>query len=315
MAGQPADRLLMAGESLEARRQLAEQRIPPARRGEGDLDGAHRLGKAPVDHRALMTAKRPDAVTGPEEREVRAHHPVEQAAQVRLDPPLGWRLEVVGVGVVERAAAEQDPRPVAQINVAERALLEPYPAQLAFIEPGQREERVVLVIGRGILGADGQQQEWFHPITLNRLRSCRSQLPERADPARQMTGTVQLRAPRPRHRRQHLPGAQGRADHPRHHRQRPRPRYACPLQRPFQHAPSRRAQRRHFPAVHPSQRRHPPVLDRPHNDREPGDPDGRSPRDRALTWSGQRPALPGRNLNDEKGPVVLGPKGVESGPS
>ena len=52
-----------------------------------------------------------------------------------------------------------------------------------------------------------------------------------------------------------------------------------------------------------------------------GDPDrstspyGRSPKDRALTWSGQQPALPGRNLNDEKGPVVPGPQGVESGPS
>ena len=78
---------------------------------------------------------------------------------------------------------------------------------------------------------------------------------------------VQLRTPCPRHRRQHLPGAQGRADHPRHHRQRPRPRYACPLQRPFQHAPPRRAQRRHLPAVHPRQRRHPPDLDRPHQRR------------------------------------------------
>jgi signal transduction histidine kinase len=37
-----------------------------------------------------------------------------------------------------------------------------------------------------------------------------------------------------------LPGAPGRADHPRHHRQRPRPRYARPLQRPVQHAPPRR---------------------------------------------------------------------------
>ena len=137
MAGQSADRFLMAGESLEGAGQLAEQRVPPARRGEGDLDGAHRLGKAPVDSRTLVTAERPDAVTGPEEREARAHHPVEQAGQVRLDPPLHRRLELRRVGVVERAAAEQDPRPVAQIKVAERALLQPYPAQLAFPSPAR----------------------------------------------------------------------------------------------------------------------------------------------------------------------------------
>ena len=40
-----------------------------------------------------------------------------------------------------------------------------------------------------------------------------------------------------------------------------------------------------------------------------------SPRDRVLTWTGQQWALPGRNLSDEKGPVVSGPQGVESSPS
>ena len=74
----------------------------------------------------------------------------------------------------------------------EGALLEPYSAQLAFIEPGQSQERAVFVIGRGVLGADGQQQERFHPITLNRLGSCRSQRAERADPARQMAGMAGL---------------------------------------------------------------------------------------------------------------------------
>ena len=109
MAGQSADRLFVAGEGLEGGGQLAEHRVSQAGRGEGDLDGSHRLGKTPVDHRALLTAERPDAVTGPEEREVRADHPVEQAMQVRLDPPLGRRLEFIRVGVVERPAAEQDP--------------------------------------------------------------------------------------------------------------------------------------------------------------------------------------------------------------
>src|SRR6266487_143083 len=56
--GQVADRLLVAGEGLKGRGQLAEQRIPPARRSQRDLDGADRLGEAPVDHRALVTAER-----------------------------------------------------------------------------------------------------------------------------------------------------------------------------------------------------------------------------------------------------------------
>src|SRR2546430_2629235 len=116
--GQAVDRLLVAGEGLEGRRQLAEQRILSPRRGQRDLDGADRLGVAPVDRRALVAAECPDAVTGPEEREVRAHHLVEQAGQVRLDPPLHRRLELLRIGVVERPAAEHDPRPVVQVNRA-----------------------------------------------------------------------------------------------------------------------------------------------------------------------------------------------------
>src|SRR6266566_100236 len=75
--GKLADRLLVAGEGLEGRGQPAEQGIPPASRGQRDLDGADRLGEAPVDHGALVAAERTDAVTGPEEREVRAHDLVE----------------------------------------------------------------------------------------------------------------------------------------------------------------------------------------------------------------------------------------------
>src|SRR6266566_6529423 len=180
VAGQAADRLLVAGEGLEGRGQLAEQRISLARRGQRDLHGPDRLAEAPVDQRVLVTAERPDAITGPEEREVRAHHLVEQAGQIRLDPPLHRRLELLRVGVVERPAAEYDPRPVAQVDLAERVLLQPEAAQLAFAESGQGQERVVLVVSRRVLGADGQQQEWLHPTTLVRWRACRSQLPQPA---------------------------------------------------------------------------------------------------------------------------------------
>src|SRR6266566_2875691 len=178
--GQAVDRLLVAGEGLEGRRQLAEQRILSPRRGQRDLDGADRLGVAPVDRRALVAAECPDAVTGPEEREVRAHHLVEQAGQVCLDPPLHRRLELLRVGVVEWPAAEQDPRPVTQVDLAERALLQPDAAQLTFGEPGQGQERVVLVVGRRVLGPDGQQQEWLHLSTLVTWRTCRIQPAETA---------------------------------------------------------------------------------------------------------------------------------------
>src|SRR5690349_3851785 len=100
--GKLADRLLVAGEGLEGRGQLAEQGIPPASRGQRDIDGTDWLGEAPVDHGALVAAERPDAVTGPEKREIRAHDLIEQAGQVGLDPPLHRRLELFRVGVVER---------------------------------------------------------------------------------------------------------------------------------------------------------------------------------------------------------------------
>ncbi|TLZ31301.1 MAG: cupin domain-containing protein [Gammaproteobacteria bacterium] len=86
--------------------------------------------------------------------------------QVGLDPPLHRRLELLRIGEVERPAAEQDPRPVVQVELAEPALLQPDAAQLTFGEPGQGQERVVLVVGRRVLGADGQQQEWLHLTTL-----------------------------------------------------------------------------------------------------------------------------------------------------
>ncbi len=62
----------------------------------------------------------------------------------------------------------------------------------------------------------------------------------------------------------------GRADHPRHHRQRPRPRHPHQIQRPGQHAPPRRKQRRDPPDHHPLRRRHPTHLDRPPRRLTPG---------------------------------------------
>jgi hypothetical protein len=163
----------VAGEGVERGRQPAQQRVTLARLGEGDPDASDRLGEAPVDHRALMAAERSDAVAGAKEREVRADHLVEQPPKIGLDPPLDRRFAILGVGEVERAAAEKDPGPVPQVDIAERALLHPYPPQFALLQPGQGQERRVLVVGRGILSPDGQQQEWFHPITLVTPRESR----------------------------------------------------------------------------------------------------------------------------------------------
>src|SRR3954447_21705766 len=109
LAGQAADRLLVPGEGVKSGGQSAEQRILPSGRGQGDLDGADRLAVLPGDRGAQPAAECPDTVTGPEEREVGLHHAAEQAVQVRFHPALHRRLELVGVGVVERPAAEPDP--------------------------------------------------------------------------------------------------------------------------------------------------------------------------------------------------------------
>ncbi len=131
-----------------------------------DRDGADRLGVLPVHGRARVPAERPDPVAGPEEGEVRADHPVQQRAQVGLDPPLDRGLLVLRIGVVERPAAEQDAGPVLQVNGTQRVLLQPHPVQLALVQPGVGQKRRVLVVRRGILGTDPEQQKRFHLFTL-----------------------------------------------------------------------------------------------------------------------------------------------------
>src|SRR4030088_1773339 len=98
----------MADERVEGGGQPAQQRVSPARPSEGERDGADALGGPPDDPRPLVQAERPDAIAGPEEREVRADHPVEQATQVRLDAPLDRRFRALRVAGVERAAGEED---------------------------------------------------------------------------------------------------------------------------------------------------------------------------------------------------------------
>src|SRR5215472_379293 len=166
VARQPADRLLVADERVKGGGQPAQQRVPPALTGERDRDGADRLGVPPVDHGPLMAAEGSDAVASPEEREVRADHLFEQPPQVGLDPPLHRRFLVLRVAGVERPAAQQDPGPVPQVDVAQRLPLEPVTVQVTLVQPGKGQERLVLVVRGGILSPDGQQQERLHKIIL-----------------------------------------------------------------------------------------------------------------------------------------------------
>ena len=166
MPGQLADRFLVPGERVELPGQTPQQRVAPARLGERDPDGSDRLAVAPVDDRALVAAERPDAVAGAQEREVGADHGVQQAAQVGLDPALHRRFLLVRVGEVERPAADPDPGPVPQVDVPQRAPVQPDPPQRVLAQPGQGQEGLVLVVGRGVIGADRQQQKRFHQNTL-----------------------------------------------------------------------------------------------------------------------------------------------------
>ena len=156
----------MADECVKGGGQPAQQRVVPAVAGEGDRDRTDRFGVSPVDDGPLVAAEGPDAIAGPQKREVRADHLFEHFSQVCLDPPLHRRFRFLWVAGCERPAAQEDPRPVPQVNAAQRPLLQPVPAQLTLTQPGAGQERLVLVIRGGIISTDSQQQERLHKITL-----------------------------------------------------------------------------------------------------------------------------------------------------
>ena len=78
----------MAGERVERGGQPAQQRVLPTLRGERDRDRPDRFGVLAVNLGSLVAAEGPDAVAGPEKREIIADHLVEHRAQIGLDPPL-----------------------------------------------------------------------------------------------------------------------------------------------------------------------------------------------------------------------------------
>ena len=88
MPREPADRLLVAGERVERGGQPGQQRVLLALRGERDRDWPDWFGVLAVNRGSLVAAEGPDAVAGPEKREVVADHLVEHGAQIGLDPSL-----------------------------------------------------------------------------------------------------------------------------------------------------------------------------------------------------------------------------------
>ena len=114
------------------------------------------------DHGTLVNAERADAVAGAQEGEVTRHHVVEQRLELRFDAVLHGGLLLIGVGGVERSAADEDARPVVQVDPPERLRLQPSPHQLVFAQARVPQEELVLLVGRHVFGAGGEQQERLH---------------------------------------------------------------------------------------------------------------------------------------------------------
>ena len=114
-------------------------------------------------------AEHADAVAGAEEGEVGRDDPVGEVAQLGLGPALDGRLRVVGVGDVEGAAAEDDPRPVVEVDLTERVRSSrcrsscrrssrPAPASTASYSPPRD----------GVLRAGAEEEERTHGSGLGR---------------------------------------------------------------------------------------------------------------------------------------------------
>ena len=147
--GSVRHRLLVAEEHVEGRpasARTAGRRGPPSLSVTSTQPIGSPYVRSTVPPR--RAAEHADAVAGAEEREVRRDDPLGERRQLGLGPPLRRRLLVVGVADVERAAAEQDPGPGGEVDLAELVALEPVAAQVALLEPAAAQHRVVLVCRR-----------------------------------------------------------------------------------------------------------------------------------------------------------------------
>ena len=152
--------------------------------GQRDGQGADGLAVRPVHDAAGEGAERADAVAGAEEGEVGRDDPLGEGVQLGLDAVLDRRLGLVGVGGVEGPAAQDDARPVVEVDLAEGRLLQPDADQLVGVQAGAGEHGVVLLLGDVVLRAGAEEQEGAHRLRPGSRRRWPAARPRRRCPTR-----------------------------------------------------------------------------------------------------------------------------------
>ena len=105
-------------------------------------------------------------------------HLVEQQSQLAFDATLDRGLGLRRVAGVERSSAEEYPRVTIQVQPRQRCRLHPDAVKPVGSQPGQLQERGILLLRGQILSSRRQQQEGLHGQILGDRRRCR-RLPPR----------------------------------------------------------------------------------------------------------------------------------------
>jgi len=159
---EPGAGLLVAHVGTERLRDAVEEEVGGAVVGQLDVGGTDGLGPGEVDDPALVPPQSPDAVAGPEEREVLLDHSVQQLRELRLHPQLRVRLVLPRHRRGEGAATHDDPRVVLQVQVGEGHGLQADALEVVDAEAAEVPEGGQFTIRGSVLGPGGEQQEGFH---------------------------------------------------------------------------------------------------------------------------------------------------------
>jgi hypothetical protein len=155
-------RLLVPDERPEPRLHALAQGVLAAGVGQLDDRRGDRLRVRAVHLAALVPRERADPVAGAEEREVLCDDDVQERRQLGLHAQLGVRLRRLRHGPRERAAADDDPGQVPEVDVRHRAGLQPDAHEVLGAQPAVAEHEFVLAVRDRVLGAGRQQQEGLH---------------------------------------------------------------------------------------------------------------------------------------------------------
>jgi hypothetical protein len=156
----------VADERVELPLEPAEQLVGFAVVCERDAGGARCLGETVVDDTAEVAREQADAVARAEERVVAFDHPVDEFAELALHARLHLGLGLEPVARVVRAAADDDPGVVVEVEAGHRRRLEPQAHEFAGLERPGFEKALVFVVGCLVVVASGEQQKWLHPFML-----------------------------------------------------------------------------------------------------------------------------------------------------